>query len=99
MIDIEGKERYSDIPTHVIINWSYPEIYDLKNQSTLEIELSHTRAADGIRIKYDAIRDGWVIEQASIFSWDADDKTDCDMDWKEVAFVRAWEREKSRSPE
>ena len=51
------------------------------------------RAADNIRISYDYDRDGWVVEQSSIFEWDADDE-ECDEDWQEVAFVKAWEREK-----
>lgn len=51
-----------------------------------------TRASDGIRLSYDYERDGYVIEQASIFEWDTDDQV-CDMDWQEVAFIRAWARE------
>ena len=37
--------------------------------------------------------DGWKIEQASTFSWSADEKV-CDPDWQEVAFIQAWGREK-----
>jgi hypothetical protein len=95
MIDVEGKKDDCETPTHEIIWWSYPEIYDKKKLSTLQIELCHTRAADNIRIKYESDRDGWVIEQASIFEWDCDDEI-CDSDWQEVAFIKAWAREKNK---
>lgn len=95
MIEINGKLADCETPTHEYIWWSYPEIYDRSKQSTLTISLCHTRAADDIRIKYDSDRDGWVIEQASVFEWEAGDKS-CDQDWKEVAFVQAWAREKKK---
>lgn len=92
-LEVEGKQLYDGQPTHEYITWSYPEIYDRENQSTLTISLSHTRAADDIRIKYDSERDGWIIEQSAVFSWDCDD-LECDPDWQEVAFIKAWAREK-----
>lgn len=52
------------------------------------------RASDGIRISYDYDRDGYKIEQASIFQWEIDDEV-CDPDWEEVAFIQAWAREKN----
>lgn len=58
----------------------------------LVVGLVDARAADDIRISYDFERDGWKIEQASTFEWDADDKV-CDPDWQEVAFIQAWARE------
>lgn len=85
MIEVHGSEH---------IDWMYPEIYDKETQSTLLISLCHTRCADSIRIKYDSDRDGWLIEQASIFDWKVDDK-ECNMDWQEVAFIEAWGREES----
>lgn len=60
--------------------------------SAIEVGLVDVRAADSIRIHYDFERDGWVIQQASTFSWTADDEA-CDPDWQEVAFVQAWGRE------
>jgi hypothetical protein len=57
----------------------------------------HVRAADDIRIHYDFERDGYVIEQASTFTWSIDDE-ECDPDWQEVAFIQAWAREKNRRP-
>ena len=57
----------------------------------VEVDLVDTRAADGIRISYDLERDGYVIEQASRFEWEADEEVD--SDWQEVAFVEAWARE------
>jgi hypothetical protein len=89
MIDLQGTEN--DKPLHHSVELMYPEIY-AKEKTTIEIGMCHTRAADSIRISYDSDRDGWVIEQASIFKW-ADDSV-CDPDWQEVAFIPAWGREK-----
>lgn len=75
------------------ITWSYPEIYEKEKLSVLEIALEHTRASDGIRIKYESGRDGWIIEQASTFEWDENDAVH-DPGWKEVAFIQSWAREK-----
>jgi hypothetical protein len=61
----------------------------------IQIGLVDVRAADDIRISYDFDRDGWKIEQASTFEWEADD-TVRDPDWAEVAFVQAWGREKEK---
>ena len=61
-------------------------------KDSIIVELVDVRAADDIRISYDFERDGWKIEQASMFSWPAG--SDCDRDWQEVAFVQAWTREK-----
>ncbi|MFX4223509.1 MAG: hypothetical protein ACMVO3_22555 [Thalassobaculum sp.] len=58
----------------------------------LTVGLMDVRAADGIRISYDFERDGWSIEQASTFEWEADDGV-CDPDWQEAAFVQAWARD------
>ena len=59
------------------------------------IGLMDVRASDGIRVSYDYERDGWVIEQASTFQWEADDKV-CDPDWQEVAFVQSWARDPNK---
>jgi hypothetical protein len=90
-IFVSGNE--SCIPTHTRVEWLFPEIYDNEKVSTLILGLSHTRSADDIRIKYSADRDGWIIEQASVFEWGKDDVI-CDPDWQEVAFISAWAREK-----
>lgn len=79
-----------DSDTQEIALW-YPRLEE--NVKYIEVTLSDVRAADGIRVHYDFDRDGWVIEQASTFSWDADDEK-CDPDWQEVAFIQAWAREK-----
>lgn len=93
MNEIWGSEAGTDTAVHRDVHWLYPIINDTSNLSRLTLYLSHVRAADPIRIAYDGSRDGWVIEQASKFSWDADDEV-CDMDWQEVAFIKAWAREK-----
>lgn len=59
------------------------------NVNSVEISLVDVRAADSIRISYDFGRDGWKIEQASVFEWEADD-TECDPGWQEVSFIQAW---------
>lgn len=59
----------------------------------VEVGLMDVRAADSIRITYDFERDGYSIKQAANFSWEADDEAH-DEDWQEVAFVKAWAREK-----
>ena len=64
----------------------YPRSSDVK---AIEVGLMDVRAADAIRIEYDFHRDGWVVKQASNFTWDADD-TVCDRGWTEVAFIQAW---------
>ena len=57
------------------------------------VDQESVRASDGVRLHYDYERDGFVIEQASTFSWDGGDEV-CDPDWQEVAFIRSWAREK-----
>jgi hypothetical protein len=89
-MEIYGNKN--DQPTHEHIEWLYPEIYDRSKQSTITIDLYHTRSSDGIRIKYDSERDGWVIEQASVFEWECDDQEQ-KPDWQEVAFIKSWARE------
>ena len=69
----------------------YPDTSDATVRR-FEIGLIDVRAADNIRVSYDKKRDGWKIEQASIFRFDVDDEV-CDADWQEVAFVQAWARE------
>ena len=81
--------KFVDISGSKWIVWSYPEIYDREKQNWLSIDLSHTRASDGIRIKYDSERDGWVIEQPKRLSWFADEE-DQSCHWTEVAFVESW---------
>jgi hypothetical protein len=90
VIKLDGKA--GDKPLHHSVDLSYPEIYQ-DEKTTIEISMCHVRAADSIRISYDADRDGWVIEQAAVFEWPVDDPV-CDPGWAEVAFVEAWGREK-----
>ena len=73
----------------ISIELFYPRNNKVKK---IRVALSDIRAADDILIEYDFGRDGWIIKQASIFRWDADDKI-CDPDWQEVAFIQAWNRE------
>lgn len=75
-IELDGKEIH-------FISWNYPEIYDTNKQSIIQLNLCHTRASDGIRIKYDSERDCYIIEQP------IDDSID--TKWKETAFVQSWQ--------
>jgi len=81
-----GKELHIDL-------W-YPDVPGSK-VNKLVLGLVDVRAADDIRISYDKKRNGWKIEQASIFQWDGDDDS-CDPDWQEVAFIQAWARERDK---
>jgi hypothetical protein len=78
------------------INLWYPDVPENQIRKIV-VGLVDVRAADDIRISYDKERDGWKIEQASTFEWDGADEK-CDPDWQEVAFVRAWAREKKSNP-
>lgn len=75
----------------VLVEFWYPRLEHCAN--SIEVGLSDVRAADSIRIEYDFERDGYSIKQASVFEWPIDDEV-CDPDWQEVAFIRAWAREK-----
>lgn len=70
---------------------TYPRVDESVNE--IEVGISDVRAADSILVRYDFDRDGYSILQASVFEWASDDDV-CDPDWKEVAFVPAWGRER-----
>ena len=91
-VEIESEDKRS------YVYFSYPEIYNKDDFNYLLVGLSHIRAADDIRIHYESERDGWAIEQASIFEWERDDEV-CDPGWKEVAFVEAWACQKVPPPD
>lgn len=59
--------------------------------SEVEVGLVDPRNVDSIRIIYDFSRDGYSITQASRFS--------SDSDWREVAFVPAWNRQRQEEKE
>lgn len=74
----------------------YPPYSDEKpnpeEPSKVEIGIVSVRAADSIRVSYDYARDGYVIEQAARFTFR--DQQDNDPEWREVAFVQAWARQR-----
>lgn len=75
----------------------YPDITGNAKPVYLTVGLLHVRAADDIRIHYDGVRDGWVIEQSGRFEWSDDDPPEeQNPDWQEVAFVQAWARDKRK---
>ena len=96
-----NKEAYSDDHNFhctqcgdtVYIELTYPNL-DSKKVKYVQFDQESVRASDGIRLSYDYERDGYIIEQQSIFEWDIDDEV-CDPDWKEVSFIKAWGRETS----
>lgn len=57
------------------------------------VGLEDVRATDSVRVTYDFERNGWSIQQASIFEWEVNDEVR-DPDWQEVAFVPSWARQK-----
>lgn len=68
-----------------------PDDEGLEEIRYVQVGLMDVRAADDIKIHYDFERDGYVIEQASKFSWKIGEVVDdC---WQEVAFIKAWQRE------
>lgn len=75
------------------VEWFYPDIY--KGTSRLVVNLSHVRAADGLGIRYDSERDGWVIEQHPFVEHDG--WSEPVGDWTEVAFVKAWALERPKT--
>lgn len=79
-----------EVKGSVRLEWMYPGMYQGEKRDYIELDLISVRASDGIRISYDSVRDGWVIEQPTKLSWEADD-TECDMGWKEAAFVQSWQ--------
>ena len=87
---IKNHIRVYDCNTINIPLW-YPRSSEIKK---FEIELMDVRAADSIQVEYDFDRDGWKISQASTFEWSGDDTVECDSDWQEVAFIKAWGRKK-----
>lgn len=93
--DREKQEKNEQQMNPIMVDLEYPRIEE--NPDRIQINLIDIRAADSIRIGYDFERDGWIIEQASKFSWPIGDKTG--PDWQEVAFVKAWGREKNTSDE
>ena len=82
------------------VDLTYPPRSDEENNNNqcryVHVDQESVRASDGIRLHYDYARDGFVIEQASTFEWEADDQV-CDPDWREVAFIRSWARDKERA--
>lgn len=88
---------YDDLKTFCVDLW-YPQCLDQGGVSRfdrIEVGLIDTRVADSIQVSYDFERDGFVIKQASRFSWLEDEigpNGECDSDWQEVAFVEAWAR-------
>lgn len=90
----EGQEYGAGFRTYtltdcVCVELVYPRLH---KRQTVEVGMEDLRAADSVRLSYDYDRDGWVVRQASRFSFEAGDEV-CDQDWQEVAFVKAWGRE------
>ena len=89
---LEFEDRIELLHENTIeIELYYPRIEEEKIKF-IEVGLTDVRAADNIRISYDFGRDGYKIEQASIFEWEMNDE-ECNQDWQEVAFIKAWARQ------
>jgi hypothetical protein len=70
----------------------YPRSDDFEVKQ-IQIGLMDVRVADDIRVSYDFDRNGWVVQQASVFEWEPGD-TEQDHGWTEVAFIKAWSQRK-----
>jgi hypothetical protein len=70
----------------LIVELWYPNQRPVKY---ISIDLIDVRASEGIRVHYDFHRDGWAIEQPTVFEWEMDDKV-MDHGYKEVGFVKSW---------
>lgn len=76
----------------------YPGVYERKNpgtQVTLFVDLMDVRASDGIAVRYDFDRDGWVILQEP--GRDDDGCYEVTGPLQEVAFVQSWGLEQETS--
>lgn len=94
-----GKGANFHITRHgdqIDIELTYPPYTDEDNTDLqvryVYVNQESVRASDGIRMFYDFQRDGWVIQQGSVWEWAAED-TEMDEDWQEVAFIQSWARE------
>ncbi len=84
---MQDKGEYFGIRDRTLtVELFYPRQDDEPNG--IEIDLVDVRASDGIRVRYDFDRDGWVIEQPTRFEWKLYEQVD--FGWKESAFVPSW---------
>lgn len=90
-IEVDGQLVDAKRGDTLSVEFWYPRNED--SAKFVELGLSDVRAADNIRIFYDFERDGWIVQQASVFAWKIEDEK-CDPDWHEVSFIKAWAREK-----
>lgn len=95
--DYNGKPYSKDENAHIslrgdtlTVELTYPEVPENAIKYVI-FDQESVRASDGIRLSYDYDRDGYRIEQARRFTWTTEDM-ECDKDWQEVAFVKAWSR-------
>jgi len=87
-----GSENYhvTRRNNEIEIRLTYPNVpHEHGNVMYVLVNQESVRASDGVRLHYDYQRDGFVIEQAQVFEWDASDRI-CDPKWKEVAFIESW---------
>lgn len=98
------ESKYGDHPDNfhvdkrgdtLAVTLTYPNLGVPSQCRYVHVDQESVRASDGVRLSYDYQRDGWIVEQASRFEWDADDAV-MDPDWREVAFIKSWAREEPR---
>lgn len=61
---------------------------DWVSKQGVEIELVDSRASDGLLVRYDYVRDGWVIYQPMFGRWA--EGVEPDPGYTEVAFLPSW---------
>lgn len=89
----------------LIVEITYPPRSDEGNPNDqvryVQVDQESVRASDGVRLFYDYERDGWVIQQASRFSWATAEDANAPTaeDWQEVAFIESWARQETDEEE
>jgi hypothetical protein len=80
------------------IRLTYPPWSDADNKTGqcrhVRINQEAVRASDGIRVHYDYVRDGFVIEQPRPYMVLENGVYDCRETWIEVAFCQSWRFER-----
>lgn len=72
----------------LLVELTYPET-NKDGVAYIEVDQESVRASDSVRLHYDYDRDGWVVEKPTKLCWNSSDK-ECDMGWREVAFIQSW---------
>lgn len=73
------------------VNLEYPGVNG--NKDTIEVNMTHVRADDGLRLKYDFDRNGWAIFKPKVTHPHQGDSYGYHEEWVEVAYIESWQFE------